>query len=103
MWGTELLRTEGIGIGEFLYLLGVTPTWSTTGTVTGIELIPLDKLTVTLSNGSVLNRPRVDVYASIVTSNVNWISLLVGAVDLVYNNTPNEDATVNMVKKHYTK
>lgn len=103
MWGTELLRTEGIGIGEFLYLLGVTPTWSTTGTVTGIELIPLDELTVTLSNGTVLNRPRVDVYASIVTSNVKWISLLVGAVDLVYNSTPNEDATVNMVKKHYAE
>lgn len=103
MWGTELLRTEGIMMGEFMYLLGVTPVWSATGAVTGIELIPLDELTVTLSNGTVLNRPRVDVYASMVTSNSNWISLLVQSTYLVFNSTPGENASVNMVKKHYAE
>ena len=101
MWGTELLRTEGIGIAQFLYLLGVTPTWSQTETITGIKLLPLDSLKVTLSNGTVIQRPRIDVYASIVTQNADWIGMLINAVKLVYEGTPGEGTDVNMVKKHY--
>lgn len=26
--GTEILRTEGIGVAEFLYFLGCRPTWN---------------------------------------------------------------------------
>ncbi|KZX15722.1 aerobic cobaltochelatase subunit CobN [Methanobrevibacter cuticularis] len=101
MWGTELLRTEGIGIAEFLYLLGVKPTWTKTGVVNGIELIPLDQLKVTLSNGVTISRPRVDVYASAVTSNPYWIGLMVSAVNLVFYNTTDEPESTNYVKKHY--
>ncbi len=103
MWGTELLRTEGIGMAQFLNLLGVSPVWSQTEKVIGIKLMPLDSLTVTLSNGTVINRPRVDVYASIVTQNADWISMLVNAVQMVVNNTPDENASVNMIKKHYAE
>ncbi len=86
IWGTEILRTEGIGVAEFLYFLGCRPTWNEGDeAVTGVELIPINELTVTLSNGKVVNRPRVDVFASMVTSNVDWIKLMLTAVDLALN------------------
>lgn len=102
LWGTEILRTEGIGISEFLYFLGCKPVWTQTETVAGVELIPLSELKVTLSNGKVVNRPRIDVYASMVTSDKNWITWLVTATRLAFNAT-GEDASVNFVKKHYTE
>ncbi len=103
MWGTELLRTEGIGIGQFLYYLGVTPTWSITGNgvVTGIALMDLSELTITLDDGTVINRPRIDVLATAVTSNPDWLKLLVGAVYLA--NSTDEITDVNYVKKHYAE
>lgn len=100
MWGTELLRTEGIGMGEFLYLLGVTPVWTSNGVAKGVELIPLSDLKVTLSNGTTINRPRIDVYASAVTNNANWIKLMVSAVNLAYN-ASDETTSQNYVKKHF--
>lgn len=102
LWGTEILRTEGIGISEFLYFLGCKPTWTRTGTVDGVELLPLSELTVTLSDGRVVNRPRIDVYASMVTSDKNWITWLVTATRLAAF-APGEDASVNFVKKHYAE
>lgn len=102
LWGTEILRTEGIGISEFLYFLGCQPTWTRTGTVSGVKLLPLSELKVTLSNGKVVNRPRIDVYASMVTSDRNWITWLVMATRLAFN-APGEDASVNYVKKHYAE
>ncbi|MCC7561773.1 MAG: cobaltochelatase subunit CobN [Methanobrevibacter arboriphilus] len=100
IWGTELLRTEGIGLAEFLYFLGVTPVWTSNGVAKGVELIPLENLTVTLSNGKTINRPRIDVYTSAVTSNSNWIKLMVSAVNLAYN-ASNEKDSENYVRKHY--
>lgn len=94
LWGTEILRTEGIGVAEFLYFLGCRPTWNEGDeAVTGVELIPINELTVTLSNGKVVNRPRVDVFASMVTSNVDWIKLMLTAVDLALNST--DDTVAN--------
>lgn len=102
LWGTEISRTEGIGISEFLYFLGCKPTWTRTGTVDGVELLPLSDLKVKLSNGTIVNRPRVDVYASMVTSNIDWITWLVTATRLAFN-APGEGPDVNYVKKHYAE
>lgn len=101
LWGTEISRTEGIGIAEFLYLLGCQPVWSENGKVIGVELLPLENLTVTLSNGSVVNRPRIDVYASTVTSNKDWITWMVTATRLAAN--ANETEEDNYVIKHYNE
>ncbi|PAV04721.1 MULTISPECIES: cobaltochelatase subunit CobN [Methanobacterium] len=101
MWGTELLRTEGVAIAQFLYYLGVEPVWDASGTVTGIKLMKLSELTITLSNGTVIHRPRIDVFATAVTSNVNWLKLMTGAVALV--NATNESTKDNYVKKHYAQ
>lgn len=101
IWGTELLRTEGIGIAQFLYYMGVTPKWGSNGDVEGVKLIKLSELTIKLNNGKVIKRPRIDVMATAVTSNVNWLSLMVDAVKLV--NSAKESTSVNYIKKHYAQ
>ena len=100
LWGTEISRTEGVGIGEFLYFLGCKPVWADNGKVIGVEILPLSNLTVELSNGSVVNRPRIDVFASIVTSNKDWINWMMSAVKLAAFRE-GEDESNNYVIKHY--
>lgn len=102
LWGTEISRTEGIGVAEFLYFLGCKPRWADNGKVIGVDLIPQEDLKVKLNNGSIVNRPRVDVFASIVTSNKDWIKWMVTAVNLAAN-APGESAENNFVKKHYVE
>ncbi|MCG8619636.1 MAG: cobaltochelatase subunit CobN, partial [Desulfobacterales bacterium] len=51
LWATETLRNEGINESTILTLIGVTPRWSKTGRILGLEVIP----------GKVLGRPRIDV------------------------------------------
>jgi cobaltochelatase CobN len=98
IWGTEALRTEGISLAQFMYLLGVKPVWDKTGTVTGVEVIPLENLTVTIDS-TVYQRPRIDVFSTLVCNNPYWLGLLTKSVELV--NSLNESTTVNYVKKHY--
>ena len=100
LWGTEISRTEGIGIAEFLYFLGCKPVWADNGKVIGVERIALEDLTVTLNNGSIVQRPRIDVFASIVTSNKDWLSWMLTAIQLTYN-ASGEDASNNYIFKHY--
>ncbi len=54
IWGTETIRHEGILESQILYLLGVRPIWNEWGKVTGIRIIPRDKL----------GRPRIDIVVS---------------------------------------
>ena len=102
LWGTEISRTEGIGVAEFLYFLGCKPVWADNGKVIGVEKLPLEKLTVKLADGSVVNRPRIDVFASIVTSNKDWINWMLTAVKLAAF-AEGEDETNNYVIKHYNE
>ena len=102
MWGTEISRTEGIGIAEFLYLLGCKPVWADNGKVVGVEQIPIDDLNVTLNDGSVVNRPRVDVFVSMVTNNKDWITWMLTALNLAAN-ADGEDENNNYVIKHYNE
>ena len=104
LWGTEISRTEGIGVAEFLYFLGCKPTWvsETNDKVTGVEMIPLENLTVTLNDGRVVNRPRIDVFASIVTSNKDWINWMMTAVKMAAF-AEGENETNNYVIKHYNE
>ena len=101
LWGTEISRTEGIGIAEFLYFLGCKPVWASNGNVIGVELLPLDNLTVKLNNGSIVNRPRIDVFASIVTSNKDWLTWLLTGVKLAAN--ADESFEDNYVRLHYNQ
>jgi cobaltochelatase CobN len=82
--------------------LGCKPVWADNGKVLGVEQIPIEDLNVTLNNGSVVNRPRIDVFASMVTNNKNWITWMLTAVNLAVNAT-GEDETNNYVIKHYNE
>ena len=100
LWGTEISRTEGIGVAEFMYFLGCKPVWADNGKVLGVEQIPLEELTITLNNGSVVNRPRIDVFASMVTNNKDWITWMLRAVEFAAY-AEGENETNNYVIKHY--
>lgn len=100
IWGTEVLRTEGISLAQYLYLLGVKPTWDQSGKVNGTEVIPLQNLTITI-DGKIYQRPRIDIFATIVSNNPYWLSLLYNAVNQV--NNLNESIEDNYVKKHYAQ
>lgn len=54
IWGTETIRHEGVLESQILYLLGVEPIWNEWGKVTGIKVIPREKL----------GRPRIDIVVS---------------------------------------
>jgi len=68
-FGVEFIRDEGALEACIYYLLGCEPTWSGnqytgTGTFTGAKVVtdPNDSMfSVTLSNGTVVQRPRVDI------------------------------------------
>ena len=102
LWGTEILRTEGIGVAEFMYFLGCKPVWADNGKVLGVIRLPLFALKVKLSNGTVVNRPRIDVFASIVTSNKDWLTWMLTATKLAAF-APGENETNNYVIKHYNE
>ena len=52
VWATDTMKTGGDDIAYILWLLGVRPVWSASGSaVTDLEIIPLDEL----------KRPRIDV------------------------------------------
>ena len=102
LWGTEISRTEGIGVAEFMYFLGCKPVWADNGKVLGVEQIPIENLTVTLNDGSVVNRPRIDVFASMVTNNKDWITWMLTAVQLAAD-AVGENETNNYVIKHYAE
>ncbi len=102
LWGTEISRTEGIGVAEFMYFLGCKPVWADNGKVLGVEQIPIEELTITLNDGSVVNRPRIDVFASMVTNNKDWITWMLRAVEFAAN-AAGENETNNYVIKHYAE
>lgn len=54
IWGTETIRHEGVLESQILYLLGVEPIWNEWGKVTGIKVIPKERL----------GRPRIDIIVS---------------------------------------
>jgi len=64
-------------------------------------MLPLEDLKVKLNNGSVVNRPRIDVFASIVTSNPDWLNWLLSGVKLAA--FADEDYASNYVKLHYNQ
>ncbi|QHN08756.1 cobaltochelatase subunit CobN [Methanothermobacter sp. THM-2] len=55
IWGVDTARDDGAMVGFVLNLLGVKPVWSSSGTVTGVTLIPLSEL----------GRPRIDAVVTV--------------------------------------
>jgi cobaltochelatase CobN len=95
IWATDTMKTKGDDIAEILYLMGVKPVWEeTSGRVTGLESIPLEKL----------KRPRIDVTVRISglfrDAFPNVVNLIDEAVELVASLKENPEQ--NYIAKHVT-
>jgi len=103
LWATETMRNYGVMQAAVLYTMGVKPVWDSAGRVKDVELISLSELKLKLSNGSVVNRPRIDVV--VVSSGLHrdtfsaLMQLLDKAVQLCIDQS--EDLSWNYVRKHY--
>ncbi|MFA5321408.1 MAG: cobaltochelatase subunit CobN [Smithella sp.] len=89
---TDIMWSDGEGMAQMLYLLGVKPAWRNNGRVKGFDIIPLMEL----------GRPRIDItvrVSGITRDNFpGAISLLDEAIQSV--GTLNEPDEVNFVRKH---
>ncbi|WNY26596.1 cobaltochelatase subunit CobN [Methanolapillus ohkumae] len=108
LWAGETSRQSGVLEAQIMYLMGIQPTWS------GVNIEPLDEnsnknvipaseLKVTLNNGTMVTRPRIDVVVEI--SGVyrdtfpDKILMLDKAVRIAYNQTDG----VNYVRENTDK
>jgi magnesium chelatase subunit H len=55
LWGLDNIKTQGEGVAQALWLLGVRPVRDAMNRATGVEVIPLEKL----------GRPRIDVVMTV--------------------------------------
>ena len=55
LWGLDNIKTQGEGVAQALWLLGVRPVRDSLNRATGVEIIPLEKL----------GRPRIDVLMTV--------------------------------------
>jgi magnesium chelatase subunit H len=92
LWGLDNIKTQGEGVAQALWLLGVRPTTDSLNRITGVEPISLE----------VLGRPRIDVVMTV--SGIfrdlfsPTVQLLDKAVRLVA--TLEEPPEKNFIKKH---
>lgn len=92
LWGLDNIKTQGEGVAQALWLLGVKPVADGLNRTTKVEVIPLEQL----------GRPRIDVVMTV--SGIfrdlfsPTVQLLDGAVRLVA--TLDEPIELNYVRKH---
>lgn len=89
IWGTETIRHEGILESQILYLLGVSPIWNEWGKVTGIQVIPRDKL----------GRPRIDIVVS--SAAEEMFGQLTQYIDQAVQMVKLLDEEDNRIRKHF--
>jgi cobaltochelatase CobN len=93
LWSIDAYKADGEQLAQILYLLGVRPTWDSSGSVRGLEVIPLEEL----------GRPRIDVLvriSGIVRDTLpNYIYLIDEAVAKVV--ALDEPYEMNYPRKHY--
>jgi cobaltochelatase CobN len=61
LWSSDAFQSDGEGVSQILYLLGVRPVWNAQGRVVSLEAIPLEELWLESADAGLLPRPRVDV------------------------------------------
>jgi magnesium chelatase subunit H len=92
LWGLDNIKTQGEGVAQALWLLGVRPTTDSLNRTTGIEPIPLD----------VLGRPRIDVVMTVSGIFRDLFSPTVQLLDKAVRVVAelHEPIELNFVKKH---
>ncbi|HHT9130059.1 MAG TPA: cobaltochelatase subunit CobN, partial [Candidatus Brocadiaceae bacterium] len=88
IWGTETIRHEGILESQILYLLGVEPIWNEWGKVTGVKVIPKEKL----------SRPRIDIVVS--SAAEEMFGQLTQYIDQAVQMVKELDEKDNLVRQH---
>jgi len=101
LWSSDAFKSDGELLSQIFALMGVRPVRQASGRVGAIEVMPLDKLFITV-NGVVLPRPRIDVTietSSIVRDMVpHFLALIDKAVTAV--SALDEPSKSNYVRKH---
>lgn len=92
---TDIMWSDGEGMAQIMWLLGVKPIWFPNGRIKGFEIVPLEEL----------KRPRIDVtirVSGITRDNFpNCIELIDSAIQTVAE--LNEPLEMNFVRKHVLK
>lgn len=102
IWSSDAFKSDGELLCQILYLMGVRPVWDNLGRVSKTEPIALEELTVPLSDGTQMPRPRVDI--TIQTSSImrdmvpHFCDLMDRAVTMVSHLDEPEDK--NFILKH---
>jgi magnesium chelatase subunit H len=92
LWGLDNIKTQGEGVAQALWLLGVRPVRDAMNRATAVEVIPLEKL----------GRPRIDVvmtvsgiFRDLFGATINLLDKAVRAVACL-----DEPAEMNYVRRH---
>lgn len=95
LWGLDNIKTQGEGVAQALWLLGVRPVRDAMNRATGVEVIPLDQL----------NRPRIDVVMTVSGIFRDLFGATMGLLDkavraVAYLDEPFE---MNYVRRHVSE
>jgi magnesium chelatase subunit H len=92
LWGLDNIKTQGEGVAQALWLLGVRPVRDSLNRVTDVEPIPLEQLA----------RPRMDVVMTVSGIFRDLFSPTVGLLDLAVRRVAalDEPAEMNFVRRN---
>jgi len=93
LWGLDAIKTRGESVAIALALVGAEPIKEGTGRIVRFDLRPLDQL----------NRPRIDVLASLSGIFRDSFANIVDLLDDLFERAaeaPDEPADMNFIKKH---
>jgi magnesium chelatase subunit H len=95
LWGLDNIKTQGEGVAQALWLLGVRPVRDALNRATGVEIIPLDQL----------KRPRIDVVMTVSGIFRDLFGATMGLLDkavraVAYLDEPSE---MNYVRRHVSE
>lgn len=61
LWSSDAFQADGELASQILWLMGCAPKYDGNGKVVGVEVLPLETMTLTTDDGDVCPRPRIDV------------------------------------------
>ncbi|HYY57052.1 MAG TPA: cobaltochelatase subunit CobN [Pyrinomonadaceae bacterium] len=95
LWGLDNIKTQGEGVAQALWLLGVRPRRDQLNRATEVEAIPLDKL----------NRPRIDVVMTVSGIFRDLFGATIGLLDKAVRCVASldEPPEMNYVRRHVSE
>jgi magnesium chelatase subunit H len=95
LWGLDNIKTQGEGVAQALWLMGVRPVRDSMNRATDVEIIPLEKL----------NRPRIDVVMTVSGIFRDLFGATMGLLDKAVRKVAalEEPAEMNYLRKHVSE